>query len=103
MRKVMLSQTVKNRIIKILIFNIILIIVLLNIPIDNLELCLYKQITGNPCWNCGMTRAFLSILHFEFEKAINYNWRVVIVFPLTIIIYLYSVYEYITKDRRKLK
>jgi len=98
MHKVMLSQIVKNRIIKVLIFNIILIIVLFNIPIDNLELCLYKQITGNSCWNCGMTRAFLSILHFEFNNAINYNWKVVIVFPLSIIIYLYSTYKYITKE-----
>ena len=98
MHKVMLSQTVKNRIIKVLIFNIILIIVLLNIPIENLELCLFKQITGNSCWNCGMTRAFLSILHLEFNDAINYNWKVVIVFPLTISIYLYSLYKYITKE-----
>lgn len=97
MHKVMLSQTVKNRIIKLLIFNIILIIVLFNIPINNLELCLYKQITGKSCWNCGMTRAFLSILHFEFDNAINYNWKVIIVFPLTIIIYLYSIYKYIIK------
>jgi len=100
MHKVMLFQTVKNRIIKVLIFNIILIIVLFNIPIDNLELCLFKQITGNPCWNCGMTRAFLSILHLEFKNAINYNWKVVLVFPLTIVIYLYSTYKYIIKDRR---
>ena len=98
MHKVMLSQTVKNRTVKVLIFNIILIIVLLNIPIDNLELCLYKQITGNSCWNCGMTRAFLSILHLNFNDAIRYNWKVVIVFPLTIIIYLYSIYKYILKD-----
>jgi len=100
MHKVMLFQTVKNRIIKVLIFNFILIIVLLNIPRDNLELCLFKQITGNSCWNCGMTRAFLSILHFEFAIAINYNWKVVIVFPLTITIYLYSLYKYIAKDWR---
>lgn len=98
MHKVMLYQTVKNRIFKVIIFNIILIIVLFNIPIENLELCLFKQITGNPCWNCGMTRAFLSILHFEFNNAINYNWKVVVVFPLTIVIYLYSIYKYITKE-----
>lgn len=98
MHKVMLSQTVKNRIIKVVMFNIILIIVLLNIPIENLELCLFKQITGNSCWNCGMTRAFLSILHLEFNDAVNYNWKVVIVFPLTIIMYLYSIYKYITKE-----
>ena len=97
MHKVMLSQTVKNRIIKVLIFNIILIIILFNLPIENLELCLFKQITGYSCWNCGMTRAFLSILHLEFNNAINYNWKVVIVFPLTIFIYLYSLYKYIIK------
>lgn len=101
MHKVMLSQTVKNRIIKVLIFNIILIILLINIPINNLELCIYKQVTGNPCWNCGMTRAFLSILHLKFNEAINYNWKVVIVFPLTIIIYLYSIYKYIIKEKEE--
>jgi len=98
MHKVMLYLTKKKKIIRVLILNLILIIVLFSIPIDNLELCLYKQITGKNCLNCGMTRAFLSILHFQFDDAINYNWKVVIVFPLTIIIYLYSIYKYIIKE-----
>lgn len=81
-----------------IIFNLILLYILFNIP-TNLELlnniCIFKHFTGKECWNCGMTRAFLSFLHFDFDKAFKYNNKVIIVFPLTVMIYLYSWYKYI--------
>ena len=45
-----------------------------------------------------MTRAFLSILHGEYAMAINYNWKSIIIFPITILIYLQSGYKFITKN-----
>ena len=83
-----------------LIFNVILFIILFNIP-ANLgilnNICLFKAITGKECWNCGMTRAFLSMIHLNYGEAFKYNNKVFIVFPLTIAVYVYSWYKYIIK------
>ena len=35
--------------------------------------CLIKLITGFPCPACGITRAYISLLHFRFEDAFNFN------------------------------
>lgn len=89
--------------IKVLIFlgfNLMLLILLYNISISSEMLdniCLIKHFTGKNCWNCGMTRAFLSILHFDLYSAYQFNNHVLVVFPLTIGIYLYSWYKYIFK------
>ncbi len=45
-----------------------------------------------------MTRAFLSVLHGNIYTALDYNVNVIIVFPLTILIYLYSWYKYIIEN-----
>ena len=91
---VMQSQTTKF--FSFFIFNVLLFIFLYSVPIENAtNLCIFKQITSRECWNCGMTRAFLSILHFDFTNALNYNWKVLFVFPFTIILYLYSWFKYI--------
>ena len=99
---VMLSNKVK-----ILLFlgvNLIVLILLYNIPTNSEilnNICLIKCFIGKECWNCGMTRAFLSILHFDFKGAYQFNHNVVVVFPLTIGIYLYSWNKYIFKERKK--
>ena len=97
------SQT--NRTLIFVIVNIILLLVLYNIPIDNGPLsnsiCIYKCIFGKECWNCGMTRAFLSVLHLDFKGAINFNSKVIFVFPMTVSLYLYSWYKYIFKEKTK--
>ena len=92
------NKKILNRIFICLSINILLLLFLYNLPLEtNYSLCLYKNITGKECFNCGMTRAFLSILHFQFNQALDYNWRVVIVFPYTVIIYIVAWYKYIFK------
>lgn len=81
-------------------FNLMLLILLYNISISSEfldNICLIKYFTGKKCWNCGMTRAFLSILHLKFDLAYQYNHNVIIVFPMTVGLYLYSWYKYIFK------
>ena len=93
-----MAMKLKTKIVFFIIFNFILLIVLYTIPINNeilTKICLIKNITGKECPNCGMTRAFLSVLHFDFKNAYQYNRNVIIVFPLTFFIYLYSWYKYI--------
>ncbi len=54
--------------------------------IDEYTNCLFKMVTGFPCPGCGLTRAFLSILHFDFKASFFYNpsWPVVILIVLVI-------------------
>lgn len=90
----------RTKIIIFILLNLLLYIALYNIPINSeiLEnICLIKVIAGKECWNCGMTRAFLSILHFDFYSAYEFNKKVIVVFPMTIGIYLYSCYKYFLK------
>ncbi|MGM0607198.1 MAG: DUF2752 domain-containing protein [Candidatus Muiribacteriota bacterium] len=49
-------------------------------------LCLIKKFTGHNCPGCGTTRAFYSILHFNFLKAYKYNKLSIITFPLAVIV-----------------
>ena len=96
----------KKKFLIFIIVNLMLLILLYSVPINSQilnKICLIKNITGEECWNCGMTRAFLSVLHFDFYTAYQFNNKVLIVFPLTIGIYLYSWYKYIFKERRCLK
>jgi hypothetical protein len=85
----------KNRrlLLKIKIAGILLIpAVLFIIPIQWLEkqhsACIFKLFTGKECYGCGMTRAVLSALHFNFSNAFNYNKLIVIVLPLLIFIWV---------------
>lgn len=97
----------KSQITKIVLFIIInatILSVLYAIPINSKimeNLCIYKLILGKECWNCGMTRAFLAMLHFDFNTALSYNNKVVIVFPMTIAIYINTWYKYIIKNKQE--
>jgi len=71
------------------------------IPVNKLNglhtICLFKNITGHECYGCGITRAVLSVLHFDFYTAFCYNKLVVIVFPLLVYIWGKTVYQYLLK------
>ncbi len=67
------------------------------LPADHVyTVCLIKQTTGVACPGCGNTRAMVSALHGDFEKAILFNpiglllLIVMVVTPLWIIIDLLS-------------
>ena len=98
------TQSKTTKIILFIITNIILLTALYIIPTDSslLEnLCIYKLILGKECWNCGMTRAFLAMIHFDLNTALSYNNKVVIVFPMAIVIYLNTWYKYIKKGEEQ--
>jgi hypothetical protein len=61
----------KNRIKNVLILLILILFLLfvLNIPVT----CIFKSVTGISCPACGMTRAFISILHLNFLNAFLLN------------------------------
>ena len=46
-------------------------------------LCPFKNIFGLPCPGCGMTRAFLSVLHLDVKSAFHFHplfWLVPLIF-----------------------
>ena len=89
-----ISPKRRGEILNKLSFSVILVlpILLYLVPLDWLNkqhtICLFKNIFGIDCYGCGITRAVLSGLHFNFEDAINYNIMVVIVLPLLIYIWI---------------
>jgi hypothetical protein len=71
----------------LMITGIVLIpVVLYFVPLEWLKsqnsICLYKNLTGNECYGCGMTRAIISAIHLKFEKAFYYNKLFLIVLPI---------------------
>ncbi|MDR1090755.1 MAG: DUF2752 domain-containing protein [Prevotella sp.] len=84
-------------------------VVLFFIPVAWLNrqhsICLYKNITGHDCFGCGITRAVLSVLHFDFGTAFHYNKMVVIVFPLLVYIWVNKIVKLIKElnDKSNLK
>ena len=66
-------------------------VVLLILPgdfFDNGEsICLSKVLFNTECFACGMTRACMHLIHFEFRQASSYNMLCFIVFPLVALIW----------------
>lgn len=57
----------KNSIILIVLFSFLCLVLLMPV------MCIFKSITGIFCPACGMTRAFMCILHFDFLGAVYNN------------------------------
>lgn len=67
----------------LLIAVIVAVMYLFHIP------CPFKAIFSIPCPGCGMTRAYLSLLSFDFVKALEYNpmfWSV----PVLLVFYFFD-------------
>lgn len=72
---------------KILITTLYLFIILLAYNLN--FSCVYRKILNIPCPGCGMTRAFLSAIKFDFIKAFKFHpmfWSVPI-------LYLYFLFD----------
>jgi hypothetical protein len=70
-----------------LIFPLLLYLIPLEWFCKQHSVCIIKNIFDIECYGCGITRAVLYGLHFDIQKAINYNKMVVIVFPILIYIW----------------
>lgn len=53
--------------------------------------CLSIRIFNLECPGCGMTRAFMHLIHGDIEGAIDYNVFVIIVFPIAFLLWLKEV------------
>ncbi|HMQ48778.1 MAG TPA: DUF2752 domain-containing protein [Saprospiraceae bacterium] len=75
-----------------LAFLIILPIVLLALPADYFDsgraVCLSRVIFDVECFACGMTRAVMHFIHFEFNEAVYHNVLVLPVAPLLLFLWV---------------
>ncbi len=92
----MLVNKHRNLIIKIIIgvmLFIALIVVLKFLLELNVTLCVFTNLFGVECYGCGMTRAYYALITGKFKEAITHNILIIIVAPLTIILFLKYVYK----------
>ncbi|MCI9092484.1 MAG: DUF2752 domain-containing protein [Coprobacillus sp.] len=55
---------------------------------DHQSLCIIKGLFGIECFLCGMTRACIHLLHFDFKGAFSFHPLSFIVFPILCFIVL---------------
>lgn len=58
--------------------------------------CPIRFLTGVSCAGCGMTRAYMSLLHLDFASALHFH-------PLFFIPPVFAVYYFFFRDRVSLK
>ena len=46
--------------------------------------CIWKTLFGLECPGCGLTRAFIHLINFNFIEAFRSNWLIYVVLPLTL-------------------
>jgi hypothetical protein len=67
-------------------------IVLLILPADFFDsgqsICLSKLLFNTECFACGLTRASMHLVHFEFQQASSYNMLCFIAVPLLAVIWV---------------
>jgi hypothetical protein len=80
--------------------NIITILapfIILILPIDFFDsgesICLSKKLAGFECYGCGLTKATMHFIHFDFKGAWEFNKLSFIVIPMLFPLWLKSIYE----------
>jgi|GEM_PF-690478 len=72
-------------------------LVLILLPADFFDrgesICLSKLLAGTECYACGLTRATMHFVHFEFQKAWEFNRLSFIVVPMLFPLWLKAFYE----------
>ena len=74
-------------------------IFLLVLPADFFDkgqsVCLSVVLANTNCYGCGMTRAVMHLIHFEFEAAWSFNKMSFIVTPLTVFVLISEFFKYL--------
>lgn len=84
----MYRKSFKHKIFKITLIIVLLLgpLILFFLPSDYFDqgqsVCLSVVFFDLECYGCGMTRALMHLIHFEFFQAYEYNKLVILVFPL---------------------
>ena len=60
--------------------------------------CLFRLLFHHGCIGCGLTRAFVALSSFKFEKAYEYNPLIVIIVPILCVIWVFLLKEVFKKS-----
>jgi putative effector of murein hydrolase len=87
-----------------IIILVILPLILLLLPKTvfnqgNFTICIFKLLVGGECAGCGLTRACMHFIHFDYAEAYKFNKMVFIIMPILIIAWGYELYKSIKKLR----
>jgi hypothetical protein len=70
--------------------------ILMLLPADFFDtgstVCISQTLAGVECYGCGLTRATMHLLHFDFVTAWQFNKLVYIVTPLLFLFWLKAAY-----------
>ena len=88
------------KLIGLVVFPILLYLIPLNWLIKQHSICLIKNIFGVECFGCGITRAIISAVQFDFKSAYNYNHLVIIVLPIFIYVWTKMIIDTIKHTRK---
>ncbi|MBC5862642.1 DUF2752 domain-containing protein [Flavobacterium turcicum] len=55
--------------------------------------CLSVVLAGIECYACGLTRAVMHFIHFDFVKAWEYNPLCFVVVPMLFVMWLKAIYD----------
>ena len=95
----------QSRVICKLLLLVLLPLLLYIVPTEGIfsgeSICLIKSIFGIECWGCGITRAFFSVLYFDFAAAWEYNPLIYILLPLLLWLWARELYSTVCKLRQK--
>lgn len=77
---------------------VIIPVILFLLPADYFDygkprICIYSQVTGQECMGCGMTRACMHFIHFDFKTAFYYNPMVYLIMPIIIFLWSFAFYN----------
>lgn len=89
-----------NRIFKISLFFIEIVMCFLILSGILHADCIIKQLFHISCPACGFTRAFLEILNLNLLEAMKYNLLSIPVFLLLLIVNAYLIYDIIKKQKK---
>jgi hypothetical protein len=74
------------------------------VPLDWLNkqhsICLIKNIFGIECFGCGISRAIISAIQFDFTNAYMFNHLVIIVLPIFIYVWLKMIINTIKEIKK---
>jgi hypothetical protein len=66
------------------------------------SICLIKNIFGVECYGCGIARAIISAIQFNFVSAYEYNHLIIIVLPILIYLWVKMIINTIKQIKENL-
>lgn len=88
-----------------LVFLILAPVVILLLPADYFDygptICPSKRFFDIECFGCGMTRAVMHLVHFDFDSAIYYNKGSLLLAPILSAFWIFWIKNAAIKIRKK--